>query len=290
MRECARCCVRDAERGVLCGPCADALPRARGLLSEHVHSAAPREGAPPAWLVDRFGVPHPLAGARAAIGRRPDADLDIQHTAVSRNHAELRRAATGWLVRDVGSRNGTFVDDARVTTRATVLPGMIIRFGDVAFYLIDGGKRLAADGPRSVETSHRAAAVRYHLEHGQLELCLLASPATAGPPDVAGVLLHRRRGEAQWIELTLPPLEHQLLQLLCEQAAAEAASTLPTRGTVATRVLARKLGFRTRFANEENVRGLVRRARGSLHAIGADDLLASVPGRGYFLAGVVSSS
>lgn len=177
-----------------------------------------------------------------------------------------------------------------VTNRTTVLPGAAVRFGDVGFYLIAGGKPLALDDGHSIETSHAAAAVRYHLHHGELELCLLAAAAPAGASDQAGVLLHRRRGEPQWAELTLPPLEHQLLQLLCEQAAAEVTAPIATRGTVATRVLARKLGFRTRFANEENVRQLVRRARASLDAIGAPDLLASVPGRGYFLAGAVSAT
>ena len=62
------------------------------------------------------------------------------------------------------------------------------------------------------------------------------------------------------------------------------------RGCVATKQLARDLPFQSKYANEENVRQVVRRLRGVLAEIGADGVLAVMPGRGYYLACPVAAS
>ena len=67
-----------------------------------------------------------------------------------------------------------------------------------------------------------------------------------------------------------------------------AASFQVVRGCVATKQLARGLPFQTRYANEENVRQVVRRLRTALVELGADGLLAVVPGRGYYLKSPVT--
>ena len=48
------------------------------------------------------------------IGRAPEADLFFDDVTVSRRHAEIRRGAQGWSIRDVGSLNGTYVNRKRV--------------------------------------------------------------------------------------------------------------------------------------------------------------------------------
>jgi pSer/pThr/pTyr-binding forkhead associated (FHA) protein len=48
-------------------------------------------------------------------GRHPDSDIFLDDVTVSRRHAEFRRTATGgFLVRDVGSLNGTYVNRDRI--------------------------------------------------------------------------------------------------------------------------------------------------------------------------------
>jgi hypothetical protein len=259
------------------------------LLPAHVAAAGSAAGgarATGAWLVDGFGAAHPLVAARVVVGRRPDADLSIQNTTVSRDHAVLRREGDGWQLRDLGSRNGSFVDDQRVSGRARIAASAAVRFGGVGFYLIDAPRGLPGFEVTSVDTTHATDAVRYQLAAGEVELCLIGAAAGDHADDetTGGVLLHRRRGDGAWRELSLPRLEHQLLQLLCEQAASEPSSPAPTRGAVPTRTLSTKLAFHSRFANEENVRQVVRRARTSLAEIGAGELIASVPGRGYYLS------
>jgi len=76
-----------------------------------------------------------LAGREAlVVGRDPISDLPILDPAVSRRHAELRvdeRDAVVHVV-DLGSRNGTWINNARVT-HAVLRPGDRIAFGTVAF-------------------------------------------------------------------------------------------------------------------------------------------------------------
>jgi DNA-binding winged helix-turn-helix (wHTH) protein len=59
-------------------------------------------------------------------------------------------------------------------------------------------------------------------------------------------------------------------------------------GCVQTKQLARDLPFQSKYANEENVRQVVRRVRGVLGEIGVDTVLAVAPGRGYYLSCPVS--
>lgn len=72
------------------------------------------------------------------IGRREDCDLRIPVGDVSRKHCRLRRGDGGLKVEDMGSSNGTFVNDERVT-EADVNAGDVIRVGPVQFVVqVDG--------------------------------------------------------------------------------------------------------------------------------------------------------
>lgn len=53
---------------------------------------------------------------RVTIGRAGDNDVVLADTSVSRHHAVLERAESRWSVRDLSSRNGTFVNGLRVTS------------------------------------------------------------------------------------------------------------------------------------------------------------------------------
>jgi hypothetical protein len=78
-------------------------------------------------------------GGKVRFGRHPDCEVSFDaHRDIdaSSRHAELRRAAAGWVLVDVGSSNGTFVDGHRVT-EAPIQPGApaMVEFGP-------GGPRL----------------------------------------------------------------------------------------------------------------------------------------------------
>src|SRR5688500_14931535 len=59
----------------------------------------------------------PLDKAIFLIGRRTAADLQLVNADVSREHAEIARDGTSFLLRDRGSRYGTFVNGEQVTER-----------------------------------------------------------------------------------------------------------------------------------------------------------------------------
>jgi hypothetical protein len=128
--------------------------------------------------------------------------------------------------------------------------------------------------------------VRYQLAPGTIELCLVGTTDLAA----GGALLSRAQGAESWTERGLAPLEFQLLRALCMRATEEANSPSAVRGCVQTRQLARDLPFQSKYANEENVRQVVRRLRGVLGELGVDGVLAVAPGRGYYLSCPVSVS
>jgi pSer/pThr/pTyr-binding forkhead associated (FHA) protein len=66
-----------------------------------------------------------------SIGRAGTSDVVIDDASVSGEHARLRRRDGLWMLTDVGSTNGTYVDGERVTDDAPLLPGATVRFGDV---------------------------------------------------------------------------------------------------------------------------------------------------------------
>jgi len=278
------CCGARTDVGSLCRSCAQAVAPCEGLIPDHVRSAvAPTDAE--AWLVDGFGAPHAVA-EKTAIGRSHDGDLVVLAASVSREHAELRRTDAGWQVRDLGSRNGTFVDGARCQGRVPLAGRAVLKVGDVAMWFLPDAVHEPVAAPAVETGSAGGGIVRFVLQHGAAELCAVGgSDAAAG-----GALLARAAATEAWTERALPPLEFQLLRALCQKAAEEAASPAAVRGCVATKQLARDLPFQSKYANEENVRQVVRRLRAALAELGADGLLAVMPGRGYYLACPVTAS
>jgi hypothetical protein len=69
-----------------------------------------------------------------AVGRAPENDLVIGAAEVSREHARLRRVGDTLEVRDLGSRNGTWVNGKR-TTSHSARSGDEIAFGTLRFRL-----------------------------------------------------------------------------------------------------------------------------------------------------------
>ena len=55
-----------------------------------------------------------LDAERTLAGRSPNADIFLDDVTVSRKHVEFVREAEGFVVRDVGSLNGTYVNRERI--------------------------------------------------------------------------------------------------------------------------------------------------------------------------------
>jgi pSer/pThr/pTyr-binding forkhead associated (FHA) protein len=66
------------------------------------------------------------------VGRGDYNDLVIPEPSVSASHAKLQRREGIWVIADLGSTNGTFVDGERITEETALGPGSTIRFGEVS--------------------------------------------------------------------------------------------------------------------------------------------------------------
>jgi hypothetical protein len=82
---------------------------------------------------------------RTTVGRVEDNTFQIADGSVSSHHAEIILRGSEILIRDLGSTNGTFINNEKITE--TVLkPGQTLRFGQVELK-IDDGKPVSAPPP-----------------------------------------------------------------------------------------------------------------------------------------------
>ncbi len=78
----------------------------------------------------------PLAEGELVIGRDKDCGLGPMSDFISRHHCVLTLTDDTLTIRDLGSKNGTFVNGSRVGTGATILThGAIVWVGDFAFQI-----------------------------------------------------------------------------------------------------------------------------------------------------------
>jgi transcriptional regulator with GAF, ATPase, and Fis domain len=90
-----------------------------------------------------------LDGDSLTIGRdgHVAGPLALADSEISRQHALIARGGEGWTIADQGSRNGTFVDGARVE-RAVLRDGAVVRVGRTLIIHVEadvrGDERLAA--------------------------------------------------------------------------------------------------------------------------------------------------
>jgi hypothetical protein len=84
-----------------------------------------------AWQQPRLArLSLPTDGGRAYwLGRNPGSDLVFSHRTVSRSHARLNVGPEGWILTDLGSTNGTWINGWIVTRPQVVRPGDRVSFG-----------------------------------------------------------------------------------------------------------------------------------------------------------------
>lgn len=101
--------------------------------SEYTLVVAVRQGPgglPAAALVHGDGTRVAIGEAPVHVGRAPDSDLALTDSTVSRRHAEIVRDSDAWVIRDVGSSNGTKVNGVGVVEHV-LKDGDEIRLGSV---------------------------------------------------------------------------------------------------------------------------------------------------------------
>ncbi|MEI2706039.1 MAG: FHA domain-containing protein [Ilumatobacteraceae bacterium] len=82
------------------------------------------------------GMTLKVSSGLTRLGRHPDSEIQLDDITVSRRHAEIEGRDGGFLVRDVGSLNGTYVNAHRVD-EAALHPGDEVQVGKfrMLFYM-----------------------------------------------------------------------------------------------------------------------------------------------------------
>ncbi|MCP3060729.1 FHA domain-containing protein [Myxococcus sp. K38C18041901] len=108
-------------------------------------------GHPPAFLyVERgpgIGQLVPVQQGSLVLGRSSSSDLRLQHPSISRRHAQIIRTGDQFLLKDLGSQNGTFLNRVRVTGEVEVMSGDEITLGNALLRLRGPGGTPAAGLP-----------------------------------------------------------------------------------------------------------------------------------------------
>ncbi len=168
--------------------------------------------APLASLLVRSGAFRgkrlPVNAPVVNIGRADYNDVVIAEPSVSTTHAKLQRREDIWVVSDLGSTNGTYVEGEPVTGETALVAGTTLRFGEVAvlFEPLEDHpavrpaptQAMERVSPEEAEARERAAAPR-----PQRRPIRAATPRPAGPPAWLIALLVLIALAAAYVLLTL---------------------------------------------------------------------------------------
>lgn len=108
------------------------------------------------------------------IGRGGTVDLVLADTSVSRSHARVVPDQSQWCIEDLGSANGTFLNDRRLTQRAPISNGDTLRVGSVLLTYENAAR------PRSVRSA--AQARRIALAYSATDHGATLTPTADSPP------------------------------------------------------------------------------------------------------------
>ncbi|MBA4064417.1 MAG: GGDEF domain-containing protein [Isosphaera sp.] len=124
--------------------------RAAGDETGRLPAPVPPAAGSTAYLVrvhplgDGAGSPHPVGPLPVVIGRGEAAEVHTPDQSVSRRHARVGLGPDGrYHVFDLGSSNGTYVNEARVT-HAALADGDTVRVGRVVYRFLTAGNPEAA--------------------------------------------------------------------------------------------------------------------------------------------------
>jgi FHA domain len=110
--------------------------------------------------------------AELVIGRH-DVAFTIDDPQISRRHAVLRPGDDRLEIEDLGSRNGTWVNDRRIDSPTSLAPGDVIRIGTCSLEVVGVDATVAAPAPELPQASVAATPPL---------VPPLSAPAAAPPP------------------------------------------------------------------------------------------------------------
>lgn len=282
---------------MLCEECRDDLSSPIRIMPEQLqpHGVRPTTAA----LLDLWGRPHRL-DPRTIIGRQVEGTgLAILEPSVSRHHAHVTLDGDVWTLRDLGSANGTYLDDKLIEGAVQIRDCDRVRFGHIAFYFISDISRLPT--PRIGRTA--TATIKPPTQ--QVAEAAAPTPQLSPPDDqfeseertdvglpAMTFKLHEPTGggggliEVDGKQVQLTTTQFELMALMIRRMASEAHQPELVRGFVRSSELIADLSWDTREPSENHVKQLVRRVRRALIKSEIGDLIESRHRFGYRLRAI----
>jgi diguanylate cyclase (GGDEF)-like protein len=95
----------------------------------------------------KTGLRYPLQESHIVIGRDPESPIFVAEPSISRRHAAFHQSGSFIEIEDLGSMNGTFVNDAKISARTILKDGDMLRLGTILFkfYAHDSMEAILAD-------------------------------------------------------------------------------------------------------------------------------------------------
>lgn len=159
-------------------------------------------------LVMRAG-PNPgktftLSKSEIVIGRDVNADVAINTAEVSRRHTRLHLDAGVYIIEDLGSTNGTFINGQRLTTPVPLRPGDLIMLGEAATLVYEASQfdqfdpnatmisPASGQGPAPAPVTPKQTPAAPQTYAGQV-------PAGPAAPAYAPPVPQKKRGGMSWL-------------------------------------------------------------------------------------------
>lgn len=96
-------------------------------------------------------------GKEIVVGREPGCQLMLNSTLISRKHCELKQTPEGIWVRDLGSQNGTYVNDVAIATPTLLRVGDVLRVGAASFEVQASRAAVKTKGPKETPSDDAIA-------------------------------------------------------------------------------------------------------------------------------------
>ena len=144
-----------------------------------------------------------LTKSEITIGREDNVDLTIPSSAVSRRHARITRNEDGYVLEDLGSSNGTFVNGQKLNGPRPLRSGDKIRLGQVITLLYEAPKPKAVVVAQETVVGIKSSALSGSVQTMIGEDPRLSLPKNAAPPQLVVTIAG---GNSTTYTLTSPSL------------------------------------------------------------------------------------
>jgi FHA domain-containing protein len=126
----------------------------------------------------------PLDSERVTLGTDSTNDIPVESTSVSGVHAVFERFGAAWTVRDLGSRNGTFVNGERIIGERPLRDGDELLLAKLRVVFYGSGA-----GPRRTEAIDPPPALTPRERDVLIQLCrpLLSGDAFTEPSSIRAI-------------------------------------------------------------------------------------------------------